>query len=619
MRRLTVKMIWIGLGVLWAGGCVLARPVSPKEGPPATPPSAARPVGGDANGKAERPINVEAAVTAELTPLATDVRLLLTTPSELAPWAERGLQLAFGSGAPDLQVLAATTPFGDIATRLVADLADVKKHDRSAGVGMRFSHRLFDPAWLRSRATRLELVGIVNRIDRVAVDPDHCGEVRFVYRLAYATRRLGVSVDSRLPMTVNVVLWQKRLGSTISCATIARRWADPAKVLSQLSRGQLKSVEVNLQQVRWPSTVSPSMAGHAEYLMRVFRSEGTKLIPAQMENMPDTTMPAARRKEFLGWLRKNAIRVVEGTVRLPLPFLATKAISVAPRAIARLANRPFSQLFKSSDFAEMTAGAATTATTSVELLRGLDSMTCVGCHQSRSVAGFHLLGEARDSSKVVDALQLGASPHLRRQLEHRRAVVTRMMAGSALPSPPMAEVGAGRWGEHCSLSVTHFRDWRCQNGLECVNALGEKDVGVCLSAERVQVGSPCAFGVVTQRANPHQDRVGRIQRRDCAGSDVCERNSVGFPGGMCASQCADSRAENVCGAIAVLVDFNQCLAGAKPFAVCIKNNSRPAGLRRCDAERPCRDDYVCAKMGEEEGACLPPYFLFQLRVDGHPI
>jgi hypothetical protein len=42
-------------------------------------------------------------------------------------------------------------------------------------------------------------------------------------------------------------------------------------------------------------------------------------------------------------------------------------------------------------------------------------------------------------------------------------------------------------------------------------------------------------------------------------------------------------------------------------------------LPTCSAERPCRDDYECARVPGAEpgtGACVPPYFVFQLRLDG---
>ncbi|MBL9111705.1 MAG: hypothetical protein JNM74_20645, partial [Myxococcales bacterium] len=45
-------------------------------------------------------------------------------------------------------------------------------------------------------------------------------------------------------------------------------------------------------------------------------------------------------------------------------------------------------------------------------------------------------------------------------------------------------------------------------------------------------------------------------------------------------------------------------------------------LQTCDVANQCRDDYVCARVpgpnGTTVGGCVPPYFIFQLRVDGPP-
>jgi hypothetical protein len=87
---------------------------------------------------------------------------------------------------------------------------------------------------------------------------------------------------------------------------------------------------------------------------------------------------------------------------------------------------------------------------------------------------------------------------------------------------------------------------------------------------------------------------------------------------MCTSTCATLGAGAVCGKIAVLRGFNDCLARKEPFARCLADNATPAALRACDAEHPCRDDYLCARGPDGGGACIPPYFLFQMRVDGHP-
>ena len=89
-----------------------------------------------------------------------------------------------------------------------------------------------------------------------------------------------------------------------------------------------------------------------------------------------------------------------------------------------------------------------------------------------------------------------------------------------------------------------------------------------------------------------------------------------------AVDCEDRGPEGTCGAIAILADFNDCLARGRPFPECLGAHVRPAGLRRCDERTPCRDDYLCVRTNDRngggEGACIPPYFLFQMRVDGHP-
>ena len=52
----------------------------------------------------------------------------------------------------------------------------------------------------------------------------------------------------------------------------------------------------------------------------------------------------------------------------------------------------------------------------------------------------------------------------------------------------------------------------------------------------------------------------------------------------------------------------------------MKEKSIEVGLRACSRSAPCRDDYICAGTADpEKGACIPPYFVFQFRVDGHPI
>jgi hypothetical protein len=88
---------------------------------------------------------------------------------------------------------------------------------------------------------------------------------------------------------------------------------------------------------------------------------------------------------------------------------------------------------------------------------------------------------------------------------------------------------------------------------------------------------------------------------------------------MCSGGCGELDASEVCGGIALLTEFNTCLGAGTPFERCVLDNTRPGRLQRCSEAVPCRDDYVCARLPSGEGGCIPPYFLFQLRVDGHPI
>ncbi|HXO43607.1 MAG TPA: hypothetical protein VN999_19325, partial [Thermoanaerobaculia bacterium] len=89
------------------------------------------------------------------------------------------------------------------------------------------------PQFLTHPGSRVELVGIVNRIDRqfihdlVPGDEKHhrCGEISVIYRFSYSLR--DGQVSSRLPVTLNVVLpaipRDRRSGVT-TCQGVAARW-----------------------------------------------------------------------------------------------------------------------------------------------------------------------------------------------------------------------------------------------------------------------------------------------------------------------------------------------------------------------------------------------------------
>jgi hypothetical protein len=556
--------------------------------------------------------------------------VLVSDPAALARLEARGLGLGERLGearAATAAELARGPRWRTIAGAITADLAAIQRADPRSGVGVaRNAHRLFDARWLDAGFTRFELIGVLNRIDRRPLVAAGCGETRFVYRLAYT--RDGVS--SRLPMTVTV-----DYRNDDDCAAAARRFrppagADPVEFLLSpaglvLDPAHLALVQVNLQSVRWPSAVRPDLAAHAEYLLRAFRPAGAGLAAAPLDNTPDVPRlrrDRALRRELLAWIGANLSRIDDGTAVLPERFAAEVATSVAPRGLARRANRPFRQLFAPAELAALDLSEARHARTPAALLRRLDDATCAGCHQARSLAGFHFLGEDAPETVAGNALAVPRSPHLESELARRRAI-TAAFAGGAAPdlARPFSERAAGEpggYGARCGRGDPSFAGWTCAAGLACdvYDAPPDDDeVGVCLPP-RPGTGDPCQVGRVAPHADPHRDRIPRAAARACPGA--CNTNKVGFPGGMCTAGCDDPGPDGTCGSIAILTPFNNCLARKVPFPRCLAENTRPTALRACDAARPCRDDYLCGRIEGDRGACIPPYFLFQMRVDGHP-
>lgn len=544
--------------------------------------------------------------------------LLVTSPAALQAAERSGASFAHWTGeAPGSdgiatnQALMRSPAWRSIAEPLGASLAGIQRRDRQAGVGIsKYPHRLFDARWLASPDAFFELVGVANRMDRRPFQSGACGETRLVYRLAYRT----AAMQSRLPMTVNVELRGDAPDADGSCASTAKRWQPPQASMTdeatgrwlvsadgplapqRLALARIAQVTTNLQSVRWPSAVRPDLGGHAEYMLRAFRwNAGAKRFDvAPLENTPDIAKLKANaplRKELQQWLQQPAnLRALdEATLQIPEKFLATEAVSVAPRGLERLANRPFEQLFAPGEW-QAVQGSRTLQSPQA-VLRRLDDLSCAGCHQSRAVAGFHLLGvDRRGASRTFttgNALAVPHSPHVQDELVRRGAYV-RAALSTPRPDPfrPLAEP-------------------------DDANTVAEKPT----------VGARCEPTRITASANPWLDRAEKLPRISCEGMlSVCEKTSVGFPGGMCSGPCDPGDKNGTCGGIAILSDFNSCLAAKKPFGECLAKHTRPGNLRSCSAQQPCRDDYICAQaegQPEGRGACIPPYFLFQMRVDGH--
>jgi hypothetical protein len=295
---------------------------------------------------------------------------------------------------------------------------------------------------------------------------------------------------------------------------------------------------------------------------------------------------------------------------------------VTPRGLSRGQNRPFSSVFTVKELGALALEKNARVRSPEAVLRRLDSLSCQGCHEARSIAGFHQLGDDPKGAPLGNALDEGSSPHVVAELARRARVMNAALSGAAVDFATgfPERTGSGGYGDHCGLgSDPSFGDWRCAEGLVCraYDAPRGDPVGQCLPAVAERAGDPCEHGPLNAAPDATRDRVARVTREACAANAVCNRNAVGFPGGMCTEDCSSLSPSGRCGAIAVLEPFNACVARGEPFFECLTSHSRPAGLRACSAAEPCRDDYVCARTATG-GACIPPYFLFQLRVDGHP-
>ncbi|HEY5934394.1 MAG TPA: hypothetical protein VIU61_07165 [Kofleriaceae bacterium] len=561
---------------------------------------------------------------------------LVTDPEALAAIAAAG-------GAFDALVDA-----GDRATitRITrADIAAAGKGDPEAGVGIAGnSHRLFDAGWLDRG--RYELIGLAYRIDRMPVTPETCGDVRLIYRLAYRAKTSGVEVGSRLPMTVAVVLAGPARDQAVQqaggCQAAAAAWRVDGKLTGkalgdELAKGALagllgkehvRQVLTNTQVVRWPSGARPDLAGHAEYSLRAFRRDGGKLVPAPADHSPDVAKLKDRkqRDRLLAWLRDPAtLDALElGWAQLPAELTAARSISVSPRGFARRANRPFRQLVKPNELADLAFDDRKMIGSAEALLRRLDEHTCAGCHQAQTIAGFHMLGDDGPDVAPGNALASSISPPLAFERTRREAQIDALAAGKEpdFMRPAFERAGkTGQRGTRCGLGDPGFASWSCNAGLSCQATdapLDDNAVGECLPPpERREIGDPCELGPLLPHADPRRDHGPRAVPGPCA-EGACNGNRVGFPGGMCRPACDRLPADGTCGVIAVLTPFNNCLARKRPFPECLAQHVTPAGLRKCDDQNPCRDDYVCARTASGSGGCTPPYFLFQLRVDGHP-
>lgn len=382
------------------------------------------------------------------------------------------------------------------------------------------------------------------------------------------------------------------------------------------------------------------------------------------------------------WLLEpgNVRKLDIGTLVIPDAYLAYQAFSVAPGGASRSRNRPFDNLTPGVDriaddqtitdairAAEQNGGRLKNVSSPEGFQRRLNDLTCTGCHQTRAIAGFHFTGADRKEMRErmpINAIFVPASAHFYGEAPRRQKIVEAFRDGrppdylrsfSARPRAGLASGIAGTglhngWGAACYQSPRNgspdpsFAPWTCKQGLKCVQPhQSDRDpgMGVCTTAGALAVGDPVEFGVVTATSRYGVDEYRRLkpapevpypfdhnvvpykQGIEAAAHQGYnpDKQTGGFFGGMvrrlsCSRPALPSEA--ACTKIAAS-GFNNCIREGRNFDICMRFTA-PSGLRRCDTSTPCRDDYICVASSIQpgSGACLPPYFLFQFRVDGHP-
>ncbi|MER9638001.1 hypothetical protein [Mesorhizobium sp. M0228] len=617
---------------------------------------------------------------------------IVDDPAVLAALDAKGFGFAgiFGvDGKGDLKTLYDKAPaYHAIVETIASDVAALRTEMKAGGrplyevtdgnVG-----RVMDMRWLRTDAARFRLVGVVNRLDRrdfAALKGDgSCGEVRFIYRLAYSFKKNGKVLASRLPFNFSAV-YNATPDVDGGCVGVAGRWApqlDESVDAGWLIGGPLeraaltfKQLELNAQVVRFPSGQETEFGGQAAYLMRIFGIDGTAVSEKPLENTPDMARlaeDAALKARLADYVRTNVAAVDLGVYQIPDEFLARKVISWSTFGSARQANHPFTPLFQPADFEGLDFSVLKLVRTPEALVERLDNGGCQGCHQAGSTAGFHFIGLDDKTTSPLNRIEVGISPHLHADIP-RRVAWLHATADGKEPNrfrplsfaPPATWSDAGQiayspaeMAMPCLMPADAARfgaTRQCGGGTVCtplatVSGVRTK-LAQCLlpkDSENMFSGHPCLTGsIASNPAQPFNDRYTITGQFAAFAPSIsragytCRPPKIGVPAGIAYRGCDDRdrsfaafkpgkpMPNEICGLVGgkkfdtcvATNNFDQCLGGA------VNRGNRPA----CSADHFCREDYMCQSLPPDTpgigkvkgiGFCSPTYFIFQMRIDNH--
>ncbi len=570
--------------------------------------------------------------------------------------------------------------------------------------------RFFDPFWLSSSKAALPLVAVVNRVDRRDFSSNSCGEVRFIYRMAYLQTE-PVESQSSLPLFLNVVFEYPKQGN---CQQVARAWQnlpvasaqgglsliDQLKIFAINKKYiKLKQIELNMQAIRYPSELKFDFGGQAVYLLRIFQEQNGVYQSIPLENninVGEILQSPKLKQSLLEQLSRpeNLRKIDAGTFVLSNTdgkLLSSRALSFTTIGRARVANKPFTALFgvEANDLKNINLSDLRFIKTPRAMVERLNGLTCVGCHQTGGTAGFHMLGRTNAFNNVFNQVLLPFSAHYGAE-RIRRKQYGELLANGQEPStfrppsffPPIRQLGTdktklpefreAKTRDLCLKAdqISYGRGIVCETGSSCIptatNSQASITIGECVANKNVVPGSVCRKGQIT--SHPPTPALGEFYNlfaiRDTMTFDTvldvpngrCTKPREGVPLGRiprtCKADSAEGRLEFV-DALKTADDaprsfcvvqggdaFDNCAKSANPSACLAQAEIARAYLDTCTPSRFCREDYICQRLpniGRQYngrtrelveqrvtrleqlgvGFCVPNYFIFNMRADGH--
>lgn len=200
-----------------------------------------------------------------------------------------------------------------------------------------------------------------------------------------------------------------------------------------------------------------------------------------------------------------------------------------------------------------------------------------------------------------------------------------------------------------STAAPHLASrWGCRAGTVCTpiadNDRLPVEFGQCVPERRIDIGAglACLAGQIRDSSEPFNDRMEvsealAMSRGLTSPRHSCLRPRLGVPGGLNYRPCSPddlafgrfkngNAPDEICG-LGGGQAFDRC-AATGDFRSCLDASTARQNRQTCGKDRFCREDYVCQALPDDLpnssearrdwGYCSPTYFLFQMRLDGHP-